>query len=204
MPMKLTVVFHYYDINGSYGRIGLSNSLTRRRLPSEVKNDPELFSECLGGALYLQDFYRLCHKVGFTDPRVLSSRELCVGSDLAERLGGGRFYSITFRCFKLPDLEEGCQEDYGQVATYIGGVEGSKWAYKLDKDNLFHLHKPTLVSGNTAALLSSPSWLSKYFEVRGGRRVHYGAFVSGGSMEAADRAPEAMVLRPKAEGGCCG
>ena len=42
-----------------------------RRLPRNVRTHPVLLGECLGGALYTQDFLRLCREVGF--PRALSS-----------------------------------------------------------------------------------------------------------------------------------
>ena len=33
-------------------------------------------------------------------------------------VGGARFYSITYRLFKLPGLLEPACEDYGHVVTY--------------------------------------------------------------------------------------
>jgi hypothetical protein len=38
-----------------------------------------LLGECLGGALYIQDFIRLCREVGFLDPRQLSIEPIEVG-----------------------------------------------------------------------------------------------------------------------------
>ena len=38
-----------------------------------MRTHPVLLGECLGGALYVQDFLRLARQVGFTDPRQLSS-----------------------------------------------------------------------------------------------------------------------------------
>ncbi len=35
-----------------------------------------LLGECLGGALYVQDFIRLCRAAGFQDPRALSTSEI--------------------------------------------------------------------------------------------------------------------------------
>ena len=43
-------------------------------------------------------------------------------------LGGAKFFSVTFRLFKLPArLEPDC-EDYGQAATYKGTVPGQETA----------------------------------------------------------------------------
>ena len=48
------------------------------RLP-QVRKHPVLLGECLGGALYIEDFIRLCRAAGFQDPRVLSIKETEVG-----------------------------------------------------------------------------------------------------------------------------
>jgi arsenite methyltransferase len=37
-----------------------------RRVPVAVKNDPVLYGECLGGALYCNDFVHLAQRPGFT------------------------------------------------------------------------------------------------------------------------------------------
>ena len=54
-----------------------------RRLPRDVRTHPVLLGECLGGALYTQDFVRLCREVGFLDPRVLASNTI----EVRERRG---------------------------------------------------------------------------------------------------------------------
>ena len=37
---------------------------------------------------------------------------------IADLVGNIKFYSITFRLFKLPGLLETASEDYGQLVTY--------------------------------------------------------------------------------------
>lgn len=78
------------------------------------------------GALYIEDFIRLCQAIGFTDPRILhKSAELVSNAELEAKLGEAKFYSITYRLFKMPEemLETKC-EDYGQVAMYKGTIPG--------------------------------------------------------------------------------
>jgi hypothetical protein len=54
--------------------------------------------ECLGGALYEQDFLRLARGVGFGDPRRLASNPIEIrDEELAELLGRARFTSATYR-----------------------------------------------------------------------------------------------------------
>jgi len=54
------------------GELYFSDVYADRRLSDEVRSHEVLFGECLGGALYVEDFIRICHDVGFTDPRELS------------------------------------------------------------------------------------------------------------------------------------
>lgn len=54
--------------------------------------------ECLGGALYQQDFLRLARGAGFGDPRCLASTPFDIhDTELAELLGRARFFSATYR-----------------------------------------------------------------------------------------------------------
>jgi hypothetical protein len=49
----------------------------------------------------------------------LTREEIIVKDPVLKQLcGAARFYSITYRCFKLPDQLETLCEDYGQVAYY--------------------------------------------------------------------------------------
>jgi arsenite methyltransferase len=123
----------------------------------------------------VNDFVRLCHEVGFRDPRVVSQVEITIeDEELRDVVGNARFYSITYRLFKLNNLETLC-EDYGQYAIYKGNIEGHKWKYELDDHHIFDTNKPMLVCGNTASMLNE-TWLHPYFEVVGDRQVHYGLF----------------------------
>lgn len=78
-----------------------------------------LWGECVSGALYTGDFIAICQQVGFADPRQVSISEITIQDpELKSITGNARFFSITFRLFKLPGLLEPACEDYGQVAVY--------------------------------------------------------------------------------------
>jgi hypothetical protein len=143
--------------------------------------------------VYVNDFIRLCHQVGFQDPRVVTQSEITVDDEeLQEVIGNTRFYSITYRLFKLKNLETLC-EDYGQYAVYHGGIDGHKWKYELDDHHTFYTNKPVLVCGNTASMLEE-TWLNHYFEVVGDRETHYGIF---------DCAPKTETKKTESTGKCC-
>lgn len=152
-----------------------------------------MIGECLAGALYIEDFIRMCHEVGFTDPRELLRSNIEVeDEELKLLLGEARFYSITYRCFKIPGLLETLCEDYGQIAIYRGGIQGHPHGYALDGHHFFETNRPLCVCGNTASMVSD-TWLGKYFEIQGTRDVHYGRF---------DCAPPTPAVSPK-DMYCC-
>lgn len=142
---------------------------------SRQKNHEILYGECISGALYINDFLNMSKQVGFADPRQVSKVEIPITvPEFKEILGEAKFYSITYRLFKLSNLEPQC-EDYGQIATYKGNIVGSVSSFVLDDHHYFEKAKPVLVCGNTAAMLGE-SWLGKYFVIQGDRSTNFGAF----------------------------
>src|SRR5690606_5589822 len=134
---------------------------------------PLLVGECLGGALYHHDFTSLAKRVGFLDPRIVSRAAITIGDpELRAKVGPARFSSITYRLFALPSLEERC-EDYGQLATYRGGIEGAESLFWLDDHHAFERGRPERVCGNTASMIAATRFAS-FFEITGSRETHFG------------------------------
>jgi arsenite methyltransferase len=182
-PDKPAVLRGVYEALAFGGEFYFSDVYADRRIPDAARADKVLWGECVSGALYVEDFKRAAIEVGFTYPVVLAAAPIEVNDPAMRRvLGAARFYSITFRLFKLPPgmLESRC-EDYGQVATYRGTIPGSEGSYTLDDGHTFEAGRPMLVCGNTAAMVGEGghSWLAKHFEVRGDRSVHFGKFGGG-------------------------
>ena len=101
-------------------------------LNSKIREDSVLWGECLSGALYWNDFLNLSKKCGFTDPRLVSNNPITVqNKELEKKLGNIKFYSATYRLFKLPELESDC-EDYGQAVIYKGTIKNHKNYWDLD------------------------------------------------------------------------
>jgi arsenite methyltransferase len=173
-PKKDLVLKAAYNVLKEGGEIYFSDVYCDRRLSESVRQHKVLWGECIAGALYEQDFVDLVKEIGFKDPRVVSRREIQVAEEFKDVVGSARFYSITFRLFKLPSLERHC-EDYGQFAVYNGQIVGHANGYQLDHDHFFEKGKPVLVCGNTASMVSE-SWLNPYFHVEGDTKTHYGSF----------------------------
>jgi SAM-dependent methyltransferase len=157
------------------GELFFSDVFAGRRVPEDIANDPLLYSECLGGAMYIEDFRRMISGLGYPDYRVVMKKRITIGNPEIERKTGMvDFYSMTVRIFKLDSLEDIC-EDYGQVAVYRGTIPGYPHAFELDNHHRFITGKPMLVCGNTADMLQRTRF-GDHFRVSGDRSVHYGPF----------------------------
>jgi len=174
-PAKEQVFKEIYRVLKPGGELFFSDIFVDRRIPEAVANDPVVYGECLGGALYVEDFRRLMAKAGWVDFRYTDIRNLdSDNEELVEKLGFATFSSRTIRAFKLDDLEDIC-EDYGQVAWYDGSIFGQPHYFDLDDHHRFFTNKPMLVCGNTASMLSKTRYC-KAFKVIGDRSVHFGKF----------------------------
>ena len=159
------------------GELYFSDVFCSRRIPEYLQKDPVLRGECLGGALYIEDFRRLLAKLGCHDYRLVSNTRLQINNKYIEsKLGDIEFFSMTIRAFKI-ELEDRC-EDYGQIAWYLGGIEESPNQFILDDHHIFERDRPMLICSNTARMLSQ-SRFSAFFKVHGKETKHFGLFECG-------------------------
>jgi SAM-dependent methyltransferase len=159
------------------GELYFSDVYADRRIPAALRGDPVLLGECLAGALYWEDFRRLMLQLGCPDLRVCARSPVpLLDAAVEARIGMVRFESITVRAFKLA-LEDRC-EDYGQTATYLGGLAEAPHAFDLDDHHHFERGRPMNVCGNTAAMLGQTRF-APLFEIRGDCSTHYGLFDCG-------------------------
>lgn len=198
-PDKPRVLREVYRALATGGEFYFSDVYCDRRLPAHVMAHKVLWGECISGAMYIEDFVREAQKAGFDDPRILAKEEIEIHDpDLKDVVGRARFFSITYRLFKLPGMLETKCEEYGQYAVYKGSIPGHRHHYDLDDHHTLETGKPFLVCGNTAAMLGEKgvSWLAPNFDIHGNRDVHYGLFDCGDSSAAAAGVPVAG-------GACC-
>ena len=174
-PDKERVFKEIYRVLKPGGELFFSDVFADRRLSEALASDEVLRGECLGGALYLEDFRRVMARAGWADFRYMSSREIELDDeDVKKKIGHATFTSRTVRAFKLDDLEDVC-EDYGQVAVYDGSIPGNPHFFDLDDHHRFFANKPMLVCGNTASMVSRTRY-GKAFRVIGDRSLHFGRF----------------------------
>jgi len=112
-----------------------------RRVPKTVRGDAVLCGECLGGALYWNDFLRLAHRHQFADPRLVTYRPLAITDPvLTPRMGNLRFFSATYRLFKIEALETAC-EGYRQAVVYRGTIADAPDERGFSLRNDRHRHR---------------------------------------------------------------
>jgi len=145
-----------------------------RRVPEALRDNPTLYGECLGGALYWNDFLSVAKAAGFPDPRLVEDRPLELDPELEALTGGIAFHAATYRLFKISGLETAC-EDHGQAARYRGSSEQHPGSFRLDKHHLFEAGRSVPVCGNTARMLQETRF-APHFEVTGDYSRHFGIF----------------------------
>ena len=191
-PNKKRVFSEIFRVLKPGGELYFSDVFSDRRIPKELASDRVMVGECLGGALYLEDFRRLLAGLGCLDVRVISKTKIALNNAEIERKAGMiGFYSVTVRAFKL-DLEDRC-EDYGQVAYYLGTIPECPHSFTLDDHHVFKKGLPMLVCSNTAAMLAETRF-SEHFKIVGDTTTHYGLFDCG---------PKPSVTGGAAPGACC-
>lgn len=172
------------------GEFYFSDVYADRRVPDAVRNDPVLYGECLGGALYWNDFLRLANRHGFADPRLVDDRPLAITDpELAPRVGNLNFFSATYRLFKLDALETAC-EDYGQAVVYRGNIPKHPDRLVLDKHHDIQTGKVFPVCGNTWRMLRDTRFAA-HFDFIGDFSRHYGLFEGCGDQLPFDGAQNA-------------
>lgn len=174
-PDKKSVLSGVYRLLKPGGELYFSDVYSDRRVPVHLTQHKVLWGECLSGALYKNDFVRLAKSVGFLDPRLVSNDIITISnSELETLVGNIKFFSLTYRLFKIEELEYDC-EDYGQAVMYNGGIHSCANAYVLDSDHTFEAKKVVSVCGNTLVMLTNTRF-APYFQVSGDGVVHFGKF----------------------------
>ena len=174
-PFKDKTMSGIYKLLKPGGEFYFSDVYSDRRISDKLLRDPILYGECLSGALYKKDFIRLAKRIGFNDPRVVKSAPITIEDKETEKLVGNiEFESITYRLFKIEELEDACEE-FGQAVIYKGTIPGYPNKFTLDEGHIFETGRSALVCGNTFLMLNK-SRFCKHFEYFGSMNIHFGEF----------------------------
>ncbi|KAJ2718771.1 hypothetical protein GGI07_005597 [Coemansia sp. Benny D115] len=207
-PNKRLVLEGVYQALRPGGELYFSDVYADAQLPEAVRTHDVLLGECIGGALYTEEFEQIAKDIGFFSPRALAVSHIEVhDAELKALVGDVKFYSITYRLFKPAAVPATAavkvpeEEAYVSTATYLGTIEGHEELYELDVDNVFKKNVPNAISPSTADILSS-SWLAPFFTLK---------FDATGQLQAPPAQPTSTVeLMQKAykdstpsTSGCC-
>ena len=192
-PSKSTLFAEVFRVLKPGGELYFSDVFVDRRLPDDLQHDPVLLGECLGGAMYFEDFRRTLQSLGIADFRIVSRSPIGITDEsIKNKVGHAQFSSITIRAFKL-QLEDRC-EDYGQAAFYKGTIPGCPHSFELDDHHVFETGRSMSICSNSAAMIRD-SRFGKHFQIVGDGQIHYGLFPCG---PTADDNSSALSFS-----GCC-
>ena len=193
-PDKESVFREIFRVLKPGGELYLSDVFTGRRVPEPLTTDPVLLGECLGGALYIEDFRRMLAKIGCLDYRAISKTAITLNNeDIQRKAGMIDFYSMTVRTFKS-DFED-IFENFGHVAYYNGTVPEFPHGFTLDNQHYFQTGIPVPICGNTYKMLSE-SRFGDHFKLTGDFTTHFGPF-------DCSVAPAQEGIPAKEDGSCC-
>ena len=137
------------------GEFYFSDVFADRHMSPVLQADSLLRGECLGGALYVEDFRRQMPAVGCLDVRVVDSHPVpLLDPEIERRIGLVEFRSLTVRGFKLPH------------------------AFLLDDNHRLEGGRPLPVCDNTADMLSATRYAPN-FRLAGAKSTHFGLFDCG-------------------------
>jgi len=198
-PDKKAVLREAFRLLKPGGELYFSDVYADRRVPQALRDDPVLWGECISGALYWNDFQNLAKECGFLDPRIMKDSKITVNNPKLEgKLGNIKFYSATYRLFKLDGLESHC-EDYGQAVIYKGTVDKCPDTFILDGHHEIETGKVFPVCGNTWKMLHDTRF-KRHFDFIGNFDKHYGIYDGCGTLIPFSSAKEGSAASASS---CC-
>lgn len=96
------------------GRVLISDIVSEKELPKEIRSDPALWASCVGGVIPLDKYLELMEKTGFTAIKIFELKEI--------KFKGLKLFSITYKAHKPADVIKVNAEEIEKVFL-------SSWTY---------------------------------------------------------------------------
>ena len=178
VPSVQTQLNTIYRVLKFGGEFYMSDIFVDRRTPAEKKTD-EMKELGLAGALYIEDYRRACSLAGWPTIRCICTA--IYKKPQPAEVADWTYFVRTMRAYKIPGILEDLCEQYGQYATYQGGIEGAPDYYDLDDHHRFMKGEPLSVCGNSCAMVENTR-VGKYFKIDGDQSVHSGPYPGCGNI----------------------
>jgi MoaA/NifB/PqqE/SkfB family radical SAM enzyme/SAM-dependent methyltransferase len=144
-PDKPRVFEEMWRILKDHGRMVISDIVSEREVPPHLKVNPDLWGECLVGALTQEQLLSQLERAGFYGLRVLTKTYW-------KDVEGYPFFSLTVQGFKY-EKNSGCVYQ-GHRAVYLGPGK----AFLDEEGHLFPRNEAYEVCTDTVAKLSRPPY----------------------------------------------
>ena len=144
-PDKPRVFEEIWRVLKDHGRIVVSDIVSETDVPPHLKTNPQLWGECLVGALTQEEFLAALERAGFYGLEVLKK-------SYWKDVEGYPFFSVTVRGFKF-EKTSGCVFK-GHRAVYLGPGK----AFVDEEGHQFPRNEPYEVCTDTVAKLSNPPY----------------------------------------------
>jgi arsenite methyltransferase len=97
-PDKSKVFREAYRVLKPEGRVTVSDIVSEKNVPAEVRNNLDAWAGCIGGALEQQEYLKKMNEAGFENVQVESSKDFYVEGE--ENQPPTKFLSITVKAYK--------------------------------------------------------------------------------------------------------
>ena len=131
------------------GRFLIADIISEVEIPDEMRNDKELWGECISGALTLKEFLDYARGNEFKGLRIQKDY-------LWKEVAGIKFYSYIIEGFKhVDDKKSACKKSF--FATYAGPFDTVTF-----QGTTFQISVPIEIDQNTAELMSSHPYQGQF------------------------------------------
>lgn len=144
-PDKPRVFSEMWRVLKDHGRILISDIVSETDVPPHLKVNPQLWGECLVGALTQEQFLAELERAGFYGLEVLKKTYW-------KDVEGYPFFSVTVRGWKF-EKTSGCVFK-GHRAVYLGPAK----AFIDEEGHMFPRNEPYEICTDTAAKLANPPY----------------------------------------------
>ncbi|XP_067858170.1 arsenite methyltransferase-like isoform X2 [Heptranchias perlo] len=158
-PDKKAVLKEAHRVLTDGGEMYFSDVYADCELPETMRKHKLLWGECLGGALWWKELFKIAKEVGFSAPRLTTASRIPVNNkELEDIIGDCRFVSATYRLFKIPSNrpKEKCR------VIYNGSITGCKEKLEFDVNHTFNEGEAVVVDEETAAILKSSRFADEF------------------------------------------